>query len=104
WYKNFMRPRMGTSTPQPVVPKLGADESAERIEKIWDSGDLRDASCRVRDVLRRYPGLSEYVLLLARIQEELGDYEGSLALLGGMDGAQASGSKAENVMMRNMFK
>src|SRR5690606_21847062 len=94
----------GASTSQPVVPKLATDESAERIEKLWESGDLREASCRVRDVLRRYPELPEHVLLLARIQEELGDYEGSLALLGGMDGAQASGSKAEHVLMRNSFK
>jgi tetratricopeptide (TPR) repeat protein len=104
WYKNFMRPRMGTSTPPAAVPKLAADESAERIEKLWDSGDLRAASCRVRDVLRRYPGLPEHVLLLSRIQEELGDYENSLALLGGMDGALASGTKAEHILMRNKFK
>lgn len=104
WYKNFMRSRMDTSTPQPVVPKLAADESAEHIERLWDSGDLRDASCRVRDVLRRYPRLPDHVLLLSRIQEELGDHEGSLALLGDMDGALASGSKAEHILMRNKFK
>ncbi|WP_323029950.1 hypothetical protein [Castellaniella sp.] len=104
WYKNFMRPRMGASTPQPAVPKLAADESAERIEKLWDSGDLRDASRRVRDVLRRYPRLPDHVLLFARIQEELGDYEGSLALLDSMDGALASGSKAEQILMRNKFR
>ncbi|MGB6009625.1 hypothetical protein [Castellaniella sp.] len=104
WYKDFMRPRMGASTPQPVVPKLAADESAEHIEKLWDSGDLREASCRVREVLRRYPGLPDHVLLFAGIQEELGDYEGSLALLDGMDGALASGSKAEQILMRNKFK
>lgn len=107
WFKNYMRPRMSTATTQPVVPKLGADESAERIEKIWESGDLREASRRVRDVLRRHPGLPEHTLLFARIQEELGDYEGSLALLGsadGADGALATGSKAEQVLMRNHFK
>lgn len=104
WYKNFMRPRMGASTPQPSVPKLGADETAERIEKLWESGDLREASRRVRDVLRRHPALPDHVLLFARIQEELGDYEGSLALLGGTDGALASGSKAELILMRNEFK
>ena len=104
WYKNFMRPRMSTSTPQPSVPKLAADESVERIEKLWDSGDLREASRRVRDVLRRYPAMPDHVLLFARFQEELGDYEGSLALLGGTDGALASGSKAELILMRNEFK
>lgn len=104
WFKNFMRPRMSASTPQSAVPKLGADESADRIERIWDSGDLRQASRRVRDVLRRYPGLPDHVLLFARIQEELGDYEGSLALLGSADGALASGSKAEQILMRNQFK
>lgn len=104
WFKNFMRPRMSASTPQPSVPKLAAEESAERIEKVWDSGDLREASRRVRDVLRRYPGLPDHVLLFARIQEELGDYEGSLALLGSADGALASGSKAEQILMRNQFK
>jgi len=104
WYKNFMRPRMDTSTTQIAVPKLAAEESAEHIEKLWDSGELRGASCRVREVLRRYPQLPDHVLLLARIQEELGDYEGSLALLGGTDGALASGSKAERILMRNEFK
>ncbi|MGH8817904.1 MAG: hypothetical protein ACREX5_15010, partial [Achromobacter pestifer] len=104
WYKNFMRPRMSASTPQVAVPKLGTDDSAERIEKLWDSGDLREASRRVRDVLRRHPGLPDHMLLFARIQEELGDYEGSLALLGSADGALATGSKAEQILMRNQFK
>src|SRR5690606_9604828 len=104
WYRAFMRPRMDASTPQPVVPKLAADESVEYIERLWDSGDLVNASCRVREVLRRYPRLADHVLLLARIQGELGDYEGSLALLGDMDGALASGSKAEYILMRNKFK
>ncbi|WMD18977.1 hypothetical protein RAS12_20435 [Achromobacter seleniivolatilans] len=104
WFKNFMRPRMSATTVQPAVPKLGSDESAERIEKVWDSGQLREASRRVRDVLRRYPGLPEHMLLFAKIQEELGDYEGSLALLESADGALASGSKAEQILMRNQFK
>src|SRR5690606_37832958 len=33
WYRAFMRPRMDASTPQPVVPKLAADESVEYIER-----------------------------------------------------------------------
>jgi len=104
WFRNLVRPRLTGATAQPAVPKLAADESAEHIEKIWDSGDLREASRRVRDVLRRHPGLPDHVLLFARFQEELGDYEGSLALLGGADGAVASGSKAEQILMRNQFK
>jgi tetratricopeptide (TPR) repeat protein len=104
WYKNFMRPRMGASTPQPAVAKLVADEGADRIEKVWDSGDLREGSRRVRDVLRRYPGLPDHVVLLARIQGELGDYEGAIALLENADGDVASGSKAEQILMRNHFK
>jgi len=104
WFKNFMRPRMGTTTLQPVAPKLGADESAEYLEKVWESGDLRRASEGVRDVLRRHPGLLDHVLLFAKMQEELGDYEGSLALLDSADGAIASGSKAEQILMRNQFK
>ncbi|MFY2980317.1 hypothetical protein ACOQLH_33060, partial [Klebsiella pneumoniae] len=31
WFKTFVRPRMSTSTPQPSVPKLSADEGVERI-------------------------------------------------------------------------
>ncbi|OZI52453.1 hypothetical protein [Bordetella genomosp. 4] len=104
WYKNYMRPKMGASTVQPTVPKLAAEESADSIEKLWDSGDLREASRRVRDVLRRHPGLPDQALLLARIQEELGDYEGSIALLSDADGTLASGSKAEQILMRNHFK
>ncbi|ADP13596.1 tetratricopeptide repeat family protein 1 [Achromobacter xylosoxidans A8] len=104
WFKTYMRPRMDASTTQPSAPKLAADESADRIEKLWDSGQLREASRRVREVLRRHPGLPDHTLLFARIQEELGDYEGSLALLGSADGAMASGSKAEQILMRNQFK
>jgi len=104
WYKHFMRPRMSASASQPAVPKLAPDESADGIEKTWDAGDLRAASRRVREVLRRHPGLPDHLLLLARIQEELGDYEGSIALLGGPDGTLASGSKAEQILMRNHFK
>lgn len=104
WFKTFVRPRLSASTPQLSVPKLGAEESAERIEKIWDAGELREASRRLRDVLRRHPGLPDHTLLFARIQEELGDYEGSLALLGGADGTLATGSKAEQILMRNHFK
>lgn len=104
WFKTFVRPRMSASTPQAAVPKLGAEESAERIEKLWDAGELREASRRLRDVLRRHPGLPDHTLLFARIQEELGDYEGSLALLEGADGALATGSKAEQILMRNHFK
>ncbi|MCR2255730.1 hypothetical protein NSX39_24105, partial [Salmonella enterica] len=59
---------------------------------------------RLRDVLRRHPGLPDHTLLFARFQEELGDYEGSLALLGGADGTLATGSKAEQILMRNQFK
>ena len=98
-----MRPRMSASAPQPAASKLGADDSAERIEKLWDAGELREASRRLRDVLRRHPGLPDHTLLFARIQEELGDYEGSLALLDGADGALAAGSKAEQILMRNHF-
>lgn len=104
WFKTFVRPRLSASTPQLSVPKLSAEESAERIEKIWDAGELREASRRLRDVLRRHPGLPDHTLLFARIQEELGDYEGSLALLGGADGTLATGSKAEQILMRNHFK
>lgn len=104
WFKTFMRPRMSTTTQQPAAPKLGAEESAEHLEKVWESGDLRRASERVRDVLRRHPGLLDHVLLFAKMQEELGDYEGSLALLNSADGALASGSKAEQILMRNQFK
>ena len=104
WFKTFMRPRMSAATTQPSVPKLAADESSDRIEKLWESGELREASRRVREVLRRHPGLPDHTLLFARIQEELGDYEGSLALLSSADGAVASGSKAEQILMRNQFK
>jgi tetratricopeptide (TPR) repeat protein len=107
WYKNYMRPRMSASTPQPAAARLAADEGAERIEKLWDSGDLREASRRARDVLRKYPGLPDHVLLLARMQAELGDYEGAIALLENAestDGAVASGSKAQQILMRSHFK
>jgi tetratricopeptide (TPR) repeat protein len=104
WYKNYMRPRMSASTPQPSVAKLTADEGVERIERLWDSGELLEASRRARDVLRRYPGRPDHVVLLARMQGEMGDYEGALALLENADGSVTSGSKAEQVLMHNQFK
>ncbi|OZI19998.1 hypothetical protein CAL26_20810 [Bordetella genomosp. 9] len=104
WYKNYMRPRMGASTPAPAAAKLAAEDAAERIEKIWESGELREASRRTRDVLRRHPGTPDHVLLLARIQGELGDHEGAIALLQSADGEIASGSKAEQILMRNHFE
>jgi tetratricopeptide (TPR) repeat protein len=104
WYKNYMRPRMGESTAPAVVARLSADEAAERIEKDWESGEWREASRRVRDVLRRYPGLPDHVTLLARMQGELGDYEGAIALLQDADGTVASGSKAEQILMRSHFE
>ncbi|WP_427183896.1 hypothetical protein ACL598_20260 [Bordetella bronchialis] len=104
WYKNYMRPRMSASTPPATVARLAAEESAERLEKLWDAGELREASRCTRDVLRRHPGLPDHVLLLARMQEELGDYESAIALLENADGAVASGSKAEQLLMRSHFK
>ncbi|OZI62042.1 hypothetical protein [Bordetella genomosp. 11] len=103
WYKSYIRPRISTPAPAPAATRLAADEAAERIEKIWDAGDLREASRRVRDVLRRHPGLPDHVTLMARMQGELGDYEGAIALLETADGAVASGSKAEQILMRNHF-
>src|SRR3546814_20815609 len=74
WYKNFIRPRMGTPTPQPAVPKLAGEESVESIETLWDSGSLRDASCRVRDVLRRHPQLPAPEIGRASCRERGGQY------------------------------
>jgi tetratricopeptide (TPR) repeat protein len=123
WYESYMRPRMSAYAPhaetaflnvvpmksgvqdspaQGAVVRLTAEESAESIEKVWDSGQLLEASRLVRDVLRRYPGLPDHVLLLARIQGELGDHEGSIALLENDEGD--SGSKAEQILMRDYFK
>ena len=104
WFKTYMRPKIGVSAQPPVAAKLAADEAVESIEKAWESGDLLDASRRVRSVLRRYPGLPEHVVLLARMQSELGAYEEAISMLESADGAVASGSKAEQILMRSHFK
>ena len=105
WFKNYIRPRMGAAAPAPVTARLAAEDSADRIEKVWDSGELREASRRARDVLRKHPALPDHVLLLARMQEELGDYEGAIALLENAESSDgASGSKADLVLMRSHFK
>ncbi|SAI65905.1 capsular polysaccharide biosynthesis protein [Bordetella ansorpii] len=104
WFKTYVRPKISTSVPQPVAAKLAADETAESIERTWDAGDVRDASQRVRAVLRRHPGLSEHVVLLARMQSELGAYEEAISMLEGAGGVVASGSKAEQILMRSQFK
>jgi len=104
WFKTYMRPKMSASLPAPIAAKLAAGEAAEHIEKVWDAGELCEASRRVRDVLRRYPGLPDHVVLLARMQSELGAYEEAIALLEGADGIVAFGSKAEQILMRSHFR
>lgn len=112
WYENYMRPRMDASAPPAQadlaeVAPLAPEEEADAIENLWDSGDLRQASRRVRAVLRRHPGFPDHALLLARIQGELGDHEGAIALLESPEGAEgpaAAGGKAEQILMRNYFE
>ncbi|VFR66508.1 putative capsular polysaccharide biosynthesis protein [plant metagenome] len=104
WFKTYMRPKMSASLPTPAAAKLGAEESVERIEKVWESGDVREASRRVRDVLRRHPGLPDHTVLLARMQSELGAYEEAISLLENAGAVVATGSKAEQILMRSHFK
>jgi len=104
WYRGFIRPRMSESTPPAAAAKLPAEDAAERLEKLWDAGQLREASRRVYDVLRRHPGLPDHATLLARMRGELGDHEGAIELLENADGALACGTKAEQILMRNHFE
>jgi len=104
WFKTYMRPQMSASLPAPIAANLAAEEDADRIERAWESGELREASQRVRDVLRRHPGLPEHVVLLARLQSELGAYEEAISLLESADAVMATGSKAEQILMRSHYK
>jgi len=106
WYERYVRPRLGASAQQAeaALAKLDENEAADQIEMAWESGEVREASRRVREVLRRHPGLSDHVLLLARMQSELGDYEGSIALLESARTAVESGGKAEQMLMRCHFE
>ncbi|WP_144636178.1 hypothetical protein [Bordetella genomosp. 13] len=104
WFKTYMRPRISASAPAPTAAKLAADDAAERIERLWETGELREASRRARHVLRRHPGLPDHVVLLARMQSELGAYEEAIALLENAGGVVASGTKAEQILMRSHFR
>ena len=104
WYKTFMRPRMSASAPQPAASKLGADDSAERIEKLWDAGELRE---RRRAPARRTAPPSRPARPYAAVRAHPGR-AGRLRRLAGAAGrrrrALAAGSKAEQILMRNHFK
>jgi len=83
-------------------PEISVDEAAS-IESAWNAGQLRDASQRVRSVLRLQPGRREHRMLFARMQLELGDFEG---VIGAFDPGLAdagSNEQAEQLLMHAYY-
>jgi len=108
WFDRYIAPRVGVTAAQavatdPVAASLSSGDRVPAIEKFWDDGDLREASRRVRDVLRRHPEQAEHRLLLARMQCELGDYESVIAQLEPKDGKEDAGERPDPLLMRAYF-
>jgi tetratricopeptide (TPR) repeat protein len=108
WYASLFEPRMGTTRavagaavePAPDVP---VDEAAS-IESAWNAGELREASQRVRAVLRAHPRRLDHRMLLARMQWELGDFEGVIRSLDSVHGDSGLNEQAEQLLMRAHFR
>lgn len=108
WFNRYIAPRAGLTAAQVVATdsiaaSLSSDDRVPAIEKFLDDGDLREASQRVRSVLRRHPEQIEHRLLLARVQCELGDYESVVAQLELNDGKDDAGEAPDPLLMRAYF-
>ncbi|OWT60567.1 hypothetical protein CEY11_10050 [Candidimonas nitroreducens] len=108
WFDRYIAPSVGMTAAQavaadPVAASLPAGERIPAIEACWDSGDLREASRRVHDVLRRHPEQAEHRLLLARMQCELGDYESVIAHLESKAGTADADERPDPLLMRAYF-
>ena len=79
WYTEYVVPRVDAPE-APVLHKVDAAahvETAESLEAAWNAGRVLDVSQRLRAIARRNEGGRQHRLLLARVQYELGDYEGA---------------------------
>ena len=104
WYSNLMLPRMvsaeelqqAQSTPEHAI-------ELANIEAAWNAGRLFDASQRLRAILRRYPSRLDHCLLLARMQMEMGDYEGVVGVLDTPLVNRGANEQVEQTLMRAYY-
>ena len=81
--------------------QAGRDDSAERIEKLWEASCARPrAACATAPPSRP---ARPYACCSRASRKSWATTKASLALLDGADGALAAGSKAEQILMRNHF-
>jgi tetratricopeptide (TPR) repeat protein len=108
WYASYVEPRVGSievrndsATTMSLEPEM---DDASSIEMAWNAGQLREASQRVRAVLRADSGRLEHRMLLASMQWEMGDFEGVIAALESACGDSGLNEHAEQLLMRAHFR
>ncbi|WP_244850808.1 tetratricopeptide repeat protein [Caballeronia sp. SL2Y3] len=112
WHRCFLAARIAASGVCDNAARLPKEaqpvDEAASIERAWHEGRLCEASRRVRAVLRADPAQAAHGLLLARMQFELGDYEGAISVLKAResdDGADDNADDdAKRVLMRCYFE
>lgn len=102
WYSSFILPRIELSGIQP--DSIPSSDDLAHLETEWVSGDRLEASRRLRQVLRNDPDKQEHRILLGRMQYELGDYEGAIAILESVRNEIEANEKTDIVLMRSYFK
>jgi tetratricopeptide (TPR) repeat protein len=107
WYANFFLPRLDATGDLAQAQSIRAPElvvdGAASIESAWNAGQLREASQRVRAVLRRDPGQLDHRMLLVRMQMEMGDYEGVLAVLETPLADGGANEQAQQILMQAYY-
>jgi tetratricopeptide (TPR) repeat protein len=104
-YRRYMRQGVGEAAlpKQPASNGLKPGDDVASIEAVWNAGQLREASRRVRKVLSEHPDRPDHRLLLARMEWELGAYEGAIGLLESGRDETGSGEKADQLLMHCYF-
>ncbi|WP_250474633.1 hypothetical protein [Caballeronia sp. GAFFF1] len=108
WHRCFLSAHIAASGVRDSGARLQKEarpvDEAAIIELAWNEGRLCEASRRVRAVLRADPTHAEHGLLLARMQFELGDYEGAISVLKRREADDGSDDNANRVLMRCYFE
>lgn len=108
WHRCFLAAHIAASGVRDGGARLQKEtqpvDEAASIEMAWNEVRLCEASRRVRAVLRADPTRAEHGLLLARMQFELGDYEGAISVLKQREADDGSDDNANRVLMRCYFE
>ncbi|VXB02085.1 Tetratricopeptide repeat family protein 1 [Burkholderia sp. 8Y] len=108
WHRRFLAARIAASGLRDGGARLQKEaepvDEAANIESAWNEGRLCEASRRVRAVLRADKTRTDHGLLLARMQCELGDYEGAISALKAIDADNGPNDHADRLLMRCCFE